>query len=209
MAVYLNELQVGRATDVVGFPHLLVCMGVLALTANEMYGLHIDTTKPAEKATAYAQFWAFMQQKNAGAVVAIYGCCNHAVRYSGSANAVADWQTEMALVAASIGGYHGPARGFDTSIIAPQNGTYVEYQPRFAQSACSIFYKRHEKMNHGNVNHTTAAALNPDVAKISLYKQALVPVYTETVSADIKRTWSNKGLLHEVDYANRLMAFNV
>jgi len=208
MPVYLNELEVGTATDVIGFPHLLVCMGIVAMTNASLYGLHIDSTIQAQQDIAYAQFDAFITGRGAGPILALYGSCNHNVRYNGAPNMVAAWQAEMSRVAAALGGWHGPVHGFDTSIIAPNDGTYVEYVADFAGGSCAIFYKRNEKMGYQNTNHNPTVGFNPDIRKISLYKGALVNVMSETTSADIVRTWSNKGRLHEVNYATRLLSFN-
>lgn len=209
MAVYLNELEVGEANDLVGFPHLLVCMGIVVLTNNSMFGLHIDTTQPAQLTTAYNAFSNFIAGRGAGPIAALYGSCNHDVRYANSNNKQAAWQAEMTQVAGILnGGWHGPVRGFDTSIVAPRDGTYVEYAPDYGGGACSIHYKRNEKMNYAKTGHSGTLGFNPDIKKISLYKGTLVDVLSETSGAAIKRTWSNKGLLHEVNYAARLLSFD-
>ena len=207
MAVYLNEGDVGQAVDLIGFPHLLVCMGFVALTADHMYGLHMDSTQQEHRAKAFPALWQFMLAKGAGAIVALYGCCNRHERYKHLASDAARhaaWAAEMGDMAQALGQYHGPARGFDTSIIAPVDGTYVEYHPNYVQGRCRIYYKRHERMNYTKLDHTQDKAPNPDQAYVSYYTGKLRDVDVETVAAAGKRSLTHKGTLHEVDYALRL-----
>jgi hypothetical protein len=207
MAIFLNEGDVGQAADLVGFPHLLVCMGYVALTADRMYGLHMDTTMQEHQAKAFPALWQFMRAKGAGPIVALYGCCNRHQRYkrlASDAARLAARTAEMGVMAHALGDYHGPARGFDTSIIAPLDGTYVEYHPNYPQGRCRIFYKRHEKMNYTNSDHTQAHDHNPDQSWVSYYTGRTRDVDVETVAAAGKKSLFHKGTLHEVDYALRL-----
>jgi hypothetical protein len=142
MPVYLNELEIGLAQDVVGFLYLLLCMGVVAMTTTMLYGLHIDTRADAQAACQALR--QFMTSRGAGPIVALYGCCNRNIRY-GKANAFEDWKSEMRMIAGVLN-FRGPVRGFDTGIIAPKDGTYVEYQPNYPGRFCRIYYKRNEKM---------------------------------------------------------------
>ena len=209
MPVYLNEMQMGTATDVVGFPHLLVCMGIVALTNNAMYGLHIDVTDQTCSDAAYAALWNFMSGRGAGPITALYGCCNRNVRYGSTPNRLTAWQAEMGRVAAALNNWHGPVSGFDTSIIAPRDGTYVEYRPNYTSGTCAIYYKRNEKMNYTSTVHSMTTGFNPDVTKFNPNSGNTGNVVVETTGATIKPTVFNKGLLHEVNYATRLDTFNV
>jgi hypothetical protein len=201
MPVYLNESEFGTATDVVGFPHLLICMGHVALTNNAMFGMHSDIrTDVAVLAQDLAAFMANRGVHGAD-ITALYGCGNWAIRY-GRANQEFHWQTEMREAAAALG-FHGPARGFDTSIIAPIDGTYVEYRPNYPAHLCQIYYKRHEKMNYQTTFHTNAAAFNPDI------KRSVVIPGMSGVRNVPSETLSAAGNLHEVDYALRLRGFNI
>jgi hypothetical protein len=40
MAVYLNEGDIGVDKQVIGFPHLMICMGVVLETKAWLYGMH-------------------------------------------------------------------------------------------------------------------------------------------------------------------------
>lgn len=204
MPVYLNESEFGVANDVVGFPHLLVCLGFLALTGNAMYGMHSDIR--AESGALAMELRELMRERgvNDGDIVRLYGCCNLRKRYE-FGDLRKHWEIEMRELALACN-FHGPVGGFDTGIIAPQDGTYVEYRPQFNQGRCKIFYKRNEKMNYQRVP-VPRAAVNPDIRKL----HGLVPrnVGYETISSDVIATQGNRGRLHEVDYAQRLFAFNV
>ena len=58
--------------------------------------------------------------------------CNWSSRYD---NGKDDWRAEMQAIAGVLG-YHGKASGFDTSIIDPQHGTYVEFMAEYPQERC-------------------------------------------------------------------------
>jgi len=109
-------------------------------------------------------------------------------------------------------GYHGRVSGFDTSIIGPEQGTFVEYIPEFRQERCHIFYKRNEKMDFTD-EFVTGRAI-PEMASFKLDHtgQTVLPrtgSIQHTISADIQVTPSNKGRLHELNYFLRLVSFNV
>jgi hypothetical protein len=206
MAVYLNEKEFGSANDKVAFPHLLLCMGFVALTGNAMFGMHSDTRQDSGELAH--ELYGFMAGRgvNGGNIVALYGCGNWSVRY-GFGNNLAAWKEEMRQVALAFG-FNGPARGFDTSIIAPQDGTYVEYLPLYAQQRSRILYKRNEKMVYQNTSHYNGPPVNPDIKKFHAYG-AIVNVTYETTGGNVIQTSGNQGNLHEVDYNARLMSFNI
>jgi hypothetical protein len=53
--VYLNENQPGSDRRAIGFPHLLICMGVVMQTGAWLYGYHFDSPNTtAESAAAFA-----------------------------------------------------------------------------------------------------------------------------------------------------------
>ncbi len=153
MPVYLDEQMIGLDSDVIGFPHLLLCMGFVTLTedgggALNLSGIHLTDTVASQRAFPY--FVEELYKSGVPAKIhAIYGCCNRTVRYPGVGDPKAAWRTEMTGFAKMLG-FKGPARGFDTGIIAPEDGTYVEYQlSRVGGRTIRIFYKRNEKMVYG------------------------------------------------------------
>jgi hypothetical protein len=42
MAAYLGECEAGADRELIGFPHLLLCMGVVLQTKAFLYGFHFD-----------------------------------------------------------------------------------------------------------------------------------------------------------------------
>lgn len=197
MAIYLDEDYVGTDPTTIGFPHLLLCMGVVVLTANEIHGVHFVAN--CNSGHTLAGFAAYLTAQGVvpADMIGLYGACNFNVRY-GNHNRKTAWQQEMRDIAAAIG-YAGDAKGFDTSIINPTDGTYVEYVRQPLHNRCSIFYKRNEKMDYGptaqNVHRVNGAG-------------NLVASFGAT-SATAKPTQSNGGLLHEVNYFLRLKNFTI
>jgi hypothetical protein len=110
----------------------------------------------------------FMGSRGVGGndIVVLYGCGNWRVRYGNLGNRM-QWEAEMQEVAAVLG-FRGPARGFDTGIIDPVDGTYVEYHPIYNQSRCRIYYKRNEKMDYQKVTRKpSTGGFNPDIARLA------------------------------------------
>jgi hypothetical protein len=209
MAVYLDEDCLGTDPRRIGFPHLLLCMGVVVLTDNALYGVHIvDGSDRNETIPEFGRYLARLGVQ-AGDMRTLYGSCNWEVRYGGANNKKDAWKAEMRHIAGVIG-FQGRAKGFDTSIIAPQEGTYVEYVLSFGMRRCRIFYKRHEKMNYGPKNVTVGKVggrnqmVNGLPARVTEVRQL-----ASHSTAGVIPTGSNQGLLHEVNYALRLVSFAV
>lgn len=219
MTVYLDEGQAGCDSSTIGFPHVLLCMAVVVQTGAYLYGLHFDTP-PLSNEYAGALL-DFMQRKggNIANGVRLYGCCNHAARDTNrnppTGNGDRAWKTEMRQIAATLG-YHGRVSGFDTAIIAPQNGTYIEFHREQGTNHCRIYYKRHEKMSH-NVN-TFLPGQRPAVGtgNVSTWRatnaQGRAPTGVwepnrgQTTSADLAQ---NATTMHELNYTLRLTTFLV
>jgi len=204
MAIYLDEMQAGSDPNVIGFPHLLLCMGLVCVSrTNVLYGIHLDTPANTDDLINGFRRWAV---NTAGFTpsnsIALYGSANWRVRYNTRLHKRKEWKNEMTRIAGLLQ-YHGPVRGFNTSMISPKDGTYVEYHAD-VRKACRIYYKRHEKMTYGVLVH------NPNIAKITGPTTMRTDRYiTSRPSAVVIRTTSNKGELHEVNYAIRLSSFDV
>ncbi len=211
MAVYLDEDMMGRDDDLVGFPHLLLCMGFVARTNAGPWGVHL--TSPANSPgtfTAYCN-WAKGKGLTAGAITDLYGCCNHVVRYGTSSPTAGlkAWREEMAAFANQLG-WSGPARGFDTGIIDPRDGTYVEYRQQIGGAQpCAIFYKRNEKTV---VPGTTSVASQGGTADVVAWdagnKQFRAMAFPKTNVVG-KVSALHTGVFHELDYALRLTKIGV
>ena len=207
MPVFLNELQAGRDKTVIGFPHLLLCMGVVLEGKNWLYGFHFDA--PSQTKTAAEAFLSFIRSKLGGPgwAVRLYGCCNWKERYHGGGRSA--WEKEMKTIA-SVLGYHGKVSGFDTQIIDPTQGTYVQYLADYQQKKCRIFYKRNEKMNFTNqyaIGMPTTEVVSYRIVGDQWSVKTGSVAYTS--DADILVTKSNKGHLHELDYFLRLKTFDI
>jgi hypothetical protein len=203
MSVFLDEDMIGRDAALIGFPHIVVCMGFVAVTANELYGVHMTT--PAHSMATFGGFWTWAQAKGlaAAAITDIYGSFDRKARYGASTDTAGwnAWTQEMTAFANHLV-WHGPAHGFDTKIISPTRGTYVEYHLNLGGThPCRILYKRDEKTTQqARVNIGTGG----DVVCWSVGSSRLRPIWTTSTGVDINVTRSNKGQLHELDYALRM-----
>ena len=210
MAIYLDEDHLGKDSNLVGFPHLLVCMGIAVLTRNFIYGVHIVEKSDANDTIPGFGRFLGNQGVDSRDMIALYGCCNFKIRYGDGNNRKDLWKAELRHIAGVIG-FAGSARGFDTSIINPADGTYVEYVRTPNKNKCKIFYKRNEKMNY-----TGQAGNNVSRVVTRLNRVTLAPEMHivgarlgSHGAANIIATNSNKGRLHEVNYAMRLKEFTI
>jgi hypothetical protein len=113
----------------------------------------------------------------------------------------------MTVIASRLN-YSGPVSGFDTSIIAPGDGTYVEYRRRQHEYKCDIFYKRNERMTFTDVDARVDAAQG-QIFKWSASNSRLagrwITTYGKTTGAQLG---AGATTLHELNYASRLSTFN-
>lgn len=141
MPVYLAEEQAGSDPQVIGFPNIRLCMGVVLQTKAHLYGFHFSGLSKTEK---YAQDFLADLKKMGGDTengVHLYGSCIRVNRYGGSASASQKaWKADMKLIAKVLG-YSGPISGFDSEILSRKsNSSYIEYRANFAQGTCKIFH---------------------------------------------------------------------
>lgn len=225
MPIYLDEDQMGADANVIGFPHLLLCMGLVCVTENHLYGIHLTDINKTNELTDVFSGWLSGQGIQGTDLRALYGSANLVVRYTHggvagpNSNFEELWKVEMTRVARRMG-YRGPVYGFNAAAIVPKDGFYAEYHARHTNHTCRIFYKRNEKMNYVKA----PAVINAQQIKPSEtfpekhYRDgrytppmeiptSVGPITTPTTSATIVATSSNNGQLHEVDYALRLMQF--
>jgi hypothetical protein len=157
MPVYLNAFEVGSDPAALGFPHLPHSLGVVAMTAGALFGVHLDAGTPAARDGAVAALRDFMARHKAGPILALYGSCNHAGRYAAAGNRLAAWQAEMEEVAGLLGGWHGPTRGCNTGFIEPREGTTIEYQADYGSGSCRIDYRRAASAPPGQLHEIDGA----------------------------------------------------
>jgi hypothetical protein len=142
MPVYLKAQEVGADRDLLGFPQSPRGLGVVAMTAAGLFGVHCEAADPAARDAAIRALRDHMAQHRAGPILALYGSCHHAGRYAAAANRLAAWQAEMEGVADLLGGWHGPARGCNTGFIELRDGTTIEYRPDYGAGRCRMEYRR-------------------------------------------------------------------
>lgn len=136
MAIYLDEDMVGSDANLVGYPHLLLCMGVTVLMSNStLVGAHVTshTTEDGVLAELANQIG-----KLAPATMDQLYCAGHYNEHLSYKNKTVE-QKAQAL------NFHGTAYLFDTRQIRPKDGTYVEVVSNGAGHKCTIRYKRDEK----------------------------------------------------------------
>ncbi len=203
MPVYLDENMVGTDPQIVGFPHLLVCMGLVCMTDQNIYGVHLIEVEDTNATIDGFRTWIGALGVGGPQMRALYGSANFTIRYrnvAGPGSNLADlWKVEMNRIAVRLG-YRGPIYGFDTSIIEPQNGTYVEYQSQLPRTTCRVFYKRHEKMQYGTQQHNGGA---PSMAKFNPHSGQIEPVIFISSSAAVQPS----STMREVDYSTRLISY--
>lgn len=202
MAIYLDENQLGRDANCIGFPHLLLCMGLVVMTDGTLYGAHLALPGRQSDDVVPALADLIAARHAPADMTALYGCCDRQARYQGSMNKKRAWKAEMRQHARRLN-FNGEIYGFCTSIVSPQNGTYVEYLPQYPQRRCRVFYKRNEKMNYVRADGPA------NVRFYRPYTGATVNADRGTVNASVMATASNRGRLHEVNYFLRMSSFSV
>jgi len=220
MPVLLDENMIGLDCDVIGFPHLLLCMGFVMLCedgSGRMYLSGIHLTDVDASARAFPLFAEAVNANGAPAKIhAIYGTCNRRIRY-GDGDGNAKWRLEMTAHAHSLG-FKGPARGFDTSIIDPKDGTYVQYELHTIGRQVRIFYKRNEKMvfggGGGNLPQVQLArkdavvpeGMQGNLKLLAKFKDRIETAHGSKGTARVRQGGflSKTKALNEVDYSMRL-----
>jgi hypothetical protein len=208
MAVYLIEREVGYDDEIVGFPNLGGCTGVVMQTAQGLYGWH---SMPGD--VPGAGLSQFIAANPHGNITRLYGAANLSRRFGGDTAQVrvTKLQAELQQFAAAIN-YAGTIYACDlTKLVkdlAAGDSIYVEYRRDTTNSAnaCGIYYKRCSKMGF------TDGTVGPGVVVQRLTACGVLTNSTMkgggniVASADIKVTFWNKGELHQVPDA-KILAF--
>lgn len=216
MAKYLDERQIGFDLNVIGFPNLGDCLGVVLQTTAGLYGFHVFGLGGQMNST-FASYVSTHTSMSGAAMTHLYGACYHPNRYGGKNSP--KWQAEMAKLATDLG-YRGPVTGCDLSKgtkIGKTESTYAEFR-RNGKGECDMFYKRMSKMTTA----TSPSGSGPDIKLIRKDMAAMkskglthddTPIYMsaklpglETTASSIVATKSNKGLLHQVK-SGRIISF--
>lgn len=140
MAIYLDELQVGTDASVIGFPHLLLCMGAVVLMAdNSLIGAHFDASK---KDPQLAETFREAIVSHGGKMKRMYVASNLKVHYQCGGTTP---QNKAEMI-----GYKGKLFIFDCGLIKPKDGTFVEFLS-LGMGVVETKFKRNEKMVYTTV----------------------------------------------------------
>lgn len=183
MPVYLNEDQVGTDPTVIGYPHLLLCMGLtLQMDDGALIGAHF-TRKSSEDRVADKLNRAITSHGGAPERMYLTGNFYEHVQNHGGE----DYTGKAALI-----GYRGPVYCFDTRSIKPKQGTFVRLTSFGAGAGCLVEYKREERVvytdNHDNVG--SSLQKNPKkLPVVSTYQIKSVDTVSGT-PLHVVRTWT-------------------
>jgi hypothetical protein len=207
MSVYLDEEQMGRDPAIIGFPHLLLCMGFVLRTPTGLWGVHLTSASTSYSTVQALRTWARMLHNlDVDTVTHMFGCCQRLRRYgiTDAQAAKAAWMKEMASLA-DVLGYKGRAYGFCTSILPAADGHYVEYQHHPGGYGARLFYgqdtdvRGHRAVNHAVVMRDgteSVAKWNPDGSN---FRQAAAhKALPDPNQGDFR------GQLFELDYVLRM-----
>ena len=218
--IFLDENYIGLDTEI-GFPHLLLCMGFVAVIGEgvnkSLCGIHLTSTEDTKKVFP---IFADHLKKTGERINCIYGSCNRLVRYGAAEESL--WREEMTFFAKTLD-FKGEAMGFDTGIIEPRDGTYVEYHLDPTTEKCKIWYRQNDRVEFSHDSSAPmglkvelasnsdfsklpeAARLKAEAKNLHLDRIESTPYATSGINKLIKgRGLFAKGKLREVDYANRL-----
>jgi hypothetical protein len=220
VAVFLDEMQCGTDRRMIGFPNLMLCMGVVLLYKDDMFGMHFTHPGCSVANAQVLRHYTKSLGLKPNDAVALYGCCNWDQRYAAhGALAKQRWKDDLRLIAKLLK-YSGPARGFDTTIIASaEPGRYIEFRPAYPQKRCRIFWKVQQPADFTRLALTAATAPLEVGRTVVEYRRdpmtdqfglatgnrdvTLTTAFADTGGAAAGET------LAEIDYAQRLIQFTV
>jgi len=139
MAIYLAEDEVGVDANTIGYPHLLLCMGVtVVMDDGSLIGAHVSSNDTEQLVMGQLLFDITAHR---GQMTQLYCCADvkehcgvhHCMDINGKANALR---------------FQGPGYLFDFGYINPRDGAYVEVTSTGADSLCTLRFKRNEKVDY-------------------------------------------------------------
>jgi hypothetical protein len=185
MPKYLNEDQVDTDSNVVCYPHLLLCMGVtLLMDDGALIGGHY-TRKSTEEKVSNKIIAAIT--KHGGRATRMYMTGNfyeHVQNHGGQ-----DYTGKARLI-----GYTGEVVCFDTQSMKPKDGTFVRITSLGANADCLVEYKREERVVYTDTQGMRGSSLRKNPKKLPLVSTYNVQS-VDTVSGTplhIVKTWTVK-----------------
>lgn len=184
MAIYLNEDEVGTDNSVIGYPHLLLCMGLtLLMRDGKLIGGHF--TKPSSEQRVADKIVKAIQA-NGSQAVCMYLTGNfyeHVQKHGG-----ADYTGKSVLI-----GYKGDVRCYDTQQIKPKDGTFVRLTSLHPNATdCLVEYKREERVKYTDTTGKIGSSLTKNPKKLPLVSTHQIKSI-DTVSGTplhVVKTWT-------------------
>ena len=137
MAIYLDEDMVGADAATIGYPHLVLCMGVtVVMNDGSLLGAHVSNS--STEALVMGQLRQDIQ-RHAGQMAQLY-CAADLNEHL--AHGCSDIAGKAGMV-----GFHGPGYMFDFGYIDPKDGAYVEVSSTGANTPAAMRFKRNEKVS--------------------------------------------------------------
>jgi hypothetical protein len=195
MPVYLSEEMFGRDASCIGFPNLQLCIGIVIVSRNGLFGIHSSSLNGSQD--SLRAFHGFCEERGLASdgVTSIIAAADTRARHGGSSQSL---EAELRLVCTQFG-YRGEVLSFDTGQITHDHGIYVE----FSQSNASnqrITYKKSEKTVVGEVKPVTNT-LDADVVAYDLrfnkFRSTAYPA--SSVSGRKSRFHTHTGRFHVAD----------
>jgi hypothetical protein len=164
MPTYLMENEVDFATDVVGFPGIGSCMGMVLQTRNGMFGYHVPPGSE-DRSRGFAQF--VKQHAHYGEMIGMYTGCRFQVRWNGGGGAQ-KWREEVKYMATMIG-YQGMIWGFDMTspgtgiTAAAEDNAYIEFKLKAGRDTPTI---KVALMSDMNTDRQTVPQASTSIRKV-------------------------------------------
>jgi hypothetical protein len=137
MTIYLDEDEVGADAQTIGYPHLLLCMGVTVVMADgTLIGAHVSSRTTEN--LVLAQLLADVNA-NGGAMAQLY-CFADVGDHCGRHGCM-----DIAGKAGALG-FHGSGYVFDFGYAQFDDGAYVEITSTGAATRASVRFKRNDKV---------------------------------------------------------------
>jgi hypothetical protein len=198
MTAYLDEEMFGRDDDTIGFPHLLFCIGIIVITARDLFGVHSSLQTDSEQ--VYGAFLDFCESRQMNRVAPIDVCSAVDVPARYPERGEAGWVREMGLFC-DIFNFRGTVNGFDTSSIRPRDGTYIEvHRGQDNPRPFLMLYKRNEKTILGPRNPVPVAS-DADVVAYNVRRGVVRNHALPTSSVTGRSSLLHRGTFHEVGYS--------
>lgn len=168
MSIYLDEDQVGEADDQICFPHLLLCMGVVAkMSDGHLIGAHFTILETEQGIVA-----EMTQRINN--YMATHNVTFHELYCAGDFPEHAKYGGRNPKGKAQLLNFRGTLYTFDASTIKPKDGTFVAFTSNGPNHRCTVNYKRDEKVTYTMGNGATGT-------RIDSYTGNCTPVQTSKV----------------------------